>query len=91
MLAGSLRSLFAEDPVSGQIVGRAVTRGELPPGAASEQAPLIHEVVEGPLLRQMVAGGELDDVFAHHVIDDIVLPLLAGSVAQPKKEEQPCH
>jgi len=91
VLAGSLRSLFAEDPVSEQIIGRAVTRGELPPDSASQLATLVHEVVEAQLLRQMVAGGELDDAFAHHVIDDIVLPLLAGSVAQPKKEEQPCH
>ena len=82
-LAGSLRSLFAEDPVSEQIVGRAVARGELPPGAVGELAPLVHEVVEAQLLRQMIAGGGLDDAFARHVIDDIVLPLLAGKMAQP--------
>jgi len=32
----------------------------------------------------MMTGDELDDVFAGRVVDDIVLPLLAGSVAQPK-------
>ena len=31
----------------------------------------------------MIAGGELDEAFARHVVDDIVLPLLAGSVMQP--------
>jgi AcrR family transcriptional regulator len=82
-LAGRLRSLFAKDPVSEQVIGRAVTRGELPPGAAGQLASLVHEVVEAQLLRQMMSGGELDDAFARHVIDDIVLPLLVGSVAQP--------
>ena len=80
-LAGSLRSLFAKDPVSEQIIDRAVTRGELPTGAARQLAPLVHEVVEAQLLRQMIAGGELDEAFAVHVIDDIVLPLLAGITA----------
>jgi AcrR family transcriptional regulator/ketosteroid isomerase-like protein len=83
-LAGSLRSLFAQDPVSEQIVGRAVARGEVQPGAASRLAPLVHEAVEAQLLRQIFSGGELDDAFARHVIDDVVLPLVAGSVAQPK-------
>jgi Tetracyclin repressor-like, C-terminal domain len=82
-LSGRLRSLFAKDPVSDQVIGRAVRRGQLPPGAASTLAPLVHEVVEAQLLRQMLAGGELNEDFARHVVDDIVLPLLAGSVAQP--------
>jgi AcrR family transcriptional regulator len=82
-LSASLRSLFTQDPVSDQVIGRAVTREELPPGAASTLAPLVHELVEAQLLRQMIAGGELDEAFARHVVDDIVLPLLAGSVAHP--------
>jgi AcrR family transcriptional regulator len=87
-LAGSLRSLFAKDPVSEQIIGRAVARAELPPGAAGELAPLVHEVVEAQLLRHLMAGGELDDAFARHVIDDIVLPLLAGRMANPSPARQ---
>jgi AcrR family transcriptional regulator len=83
-LTGSLRSLFTKDPVSEQIIGRAVTRGELPPCTASDLAVLVHEVVEAQLLRQMMSGSELDDAFARHVIDDIVIPLLAGSVSQPR-------
>jgi AcrR family transcriptional regulator len=82
-LAASLRSLVAQDPVSDQVIGRAVRREELPPGAASTLAPLVHEVVEAQLLRRMITGGELDEAFARHVVDDIVLPLVAGSAAQP--------
>lgn len=82
-LAASLRSLFDEDLVSKEIVGRAVTRGELPRGAARELASLVHEVIEAHVFRQMMAGNELDDGFTLHVIDDIVLPLLSGTAARP--------
>jgi len=90
-LARSLRSLFAKDPVSQQVIGRAVKRGELPPQSAGKLAPLVHEVVEAQLLRQLVAGGELDDDFARHLIDDIMLPLLAGSVAPPTSAAKARH
>jgi AcrR family transcriptional regulator len=83
-LAGSLRSLFEEDSVSEQIVGRAVARAELPPSAAGKLAHLMHEVIEAQILRQMMTSGALDDAFASHVVDDIVLPLLAGSLASPE-------
>ena len=82
-LAASLRSLFAEDSVSEQVVGRAVARGELPAHAAAALAQLTHEVVEAQIFRQMITGADLDDTFARHVVDGIVLPLLAGSVAAP--------
>jgi AcrR family transcriptional regulator len=81
-LAGSLRSLFDEDTVSEQVIGRAVARGELPAHAAA-LAQLTHEVVEAQIFRQMMTGAGLDDSFARHVVDDIVLPLLSGSVAAP--------
>jgi hypothetical protein len=32
----------------------------------------------------MMTGDELDDAFARHVVDDIVLPLLAGRGAPSK-------
>ena len=80
-LAGSLRSLFDGDIVSRQIVGRAVARGELPAVAAATLAPLLHEVIEAQIFRQMMTAGDLDEAFARHVVDDIVLPLLAGSLA----------
>ena len=82
-LAGSLRSLLAEDSVSEQVVGRAVVRGELPAHAAAALVQLTHEVVEAQIFRQMMTGADLDDTFARHVVDDIVLPLLSGSAAAP--------
>ena len=82
-LAASLRSLFDEDAVSEQVVGRAVTREELPAHAAAALAQLTHEVVEAQIFRQMMTGAGLDDTFARHVVDDIVLPLLSGSVGAP--------
>ena len=79
-LAGSLRSLFDQDSVSEQIVGRAVTRGELPARGAGKLAHLVHEVIEAQVFHQMMTAADLDDTFARHVVDDIVLPLLAGSI-----------
>jgi hypothetical protein len=40
-------------------------------------------VIEAQIFRQMMTGAALDDTFARHVVDDIVLPLLAGSIAVP--------
>ena len=82
-LAGSLRSLFDQDSVSEQVIGRAVTRGELPAPDARKLARLVHEVIEAQIFRQMTTAAGLDDAFARHVVDDIVLPLLAGSAAPP--------
>jgi AcrR family transcriptional regulator len=78
-LAGRLRSLFDQDSVAEQVVGRAVARGELPARAAGRLARLIHEVIEAQIFRQMMTAAALDEPFARHVVDDIVLPLLAGS------------
>ena len=82
-LAASLRSLVDQDEVAEQIIARAVQRGELPALAARRQARLVHEVIEAQIFRQMMIAGDLDDTFARHVVDDIVLPLLAGSTAAP--------
>jgi len=84
-LAGSLRSLFDQDSVSEQVIGRAVTRGELPAPDARKLARLVHEVIEAQIFRQMTTAAGLDDAFARHVVDDIVLPLLAGSAAPPDR------
>jgi AcrR family transcriptional regulator len=80
-LAASLRSLFDEDAVSEQVIGRAVARGELPAHAAAALAQLTHEVVEAQIFRQMMTGAGLDDTFARHVVDDIVLPLLSEAAS----------
>lgn len=86
-LAGRLQSMFEEDSVSAGLVARAVGRGELPAGDAARLARLVHEVVEAQVFRQMAAGGELDERFARHVVDDIVLPLLAGAAAQGRQQD----
>ena len=86
-LAGSLRSMFDEDSVSAELVARAVGRGELPAGEAGRLARLVHEVVEAQVFRQMAGGGKLDQRFARHVVNDIVLPLLAGSAAQGGQQD----
>jgi AcrR family transcriptional regulator len=83
-LADSLRSLFDQDSVAGQVVGRAVARGELPARPAERLARLVHEVIEAQIFRQMMTAAALDEAFARHVVDDIVLPLLAGSITPPE-------
>jgi AcrR family transcriptional regulator len=79
-LADSVRSLFDQDSVAEQVVQRAVARGELPARAAGRLAQLVHEVIEAQIFRQMMTAAALDEAFARHVVDDIVLPLLSGSL-----------
>ena len=88
-LAASLRSLFDHDSVAEQIIGRAVRRGELPASAAGRLAGLVHEVIEAQIFRQLMTASSLDGDFPGHVVDDIVLPLLAGSTAAPRREMKP--
>lgn len=78
-LAASLRSLVGQDAVAEQIIRRAVQRGELPAPGAGRRARLVHEVIEAQVFRQMMIAADLDDTFARHVVDDIILPLLAGT------------
>jgi AcrR family transcriptional regulator len=81
-LAASLRPVaLGEDAVAEDVIGRAVSRGELPEAAAVRLVPLVHEVMEAQVLRRMMFGVGLDDDFGSHVIDDIVMPLIAGSTA----------
>jgi AcrR family transcriptional regulator len=77
-LAGRLRSLFDHDSVAEEVIRRAAARGELPARTAPALAGLVHEVIEAHVLRQMMNAADLDEAFASHVIDEIVLPLLAG-------------
>jgi len=86
-LAASLRSLFDHDSVAEQIIGRAVRRGELPAPAAGRLAGLVHEVIEAQIFRQLMTASALDDSFAAHVVDDIILPLLAGRTAAGNNTE----
>jgi hypothetical protein len=81
-LAVSLRTLLLdEDAVAAEIVARAASRGEVPPAAAARLASLVHEVIEGQVMRRMAFGAALDDDFGRHLVDDIVLPLIHGSIA----------
>jgi AcrR family transcriptional regulator len=96
-LAGRLRSLIDQNAVAEQVIGRAARRGELPAAAEQRLARLVHEVIEAQLFRQLMMSAELDSTFARHVVDDIILPLLAGTIAQPgcprdeRQEQPPCH
>ena len=59
------------------VVDRAVTRGELAPGA---RADLAHEVAGALWVqRVLVVGAQADDAFITHVVDDVILPLLRAS------------
>jgi AcrR family transcriptional regulator len=81
-LAASLRPLtLGEDTVAAEVLGRAASRGELPAAVAQRLVPVVHEVVEAQVLRRVSSGAGLDDDFGRHVVDDIVLPLIAGSAA----------
>jgi AcrR family transcriptional regulator len=58
------------------IVDRAVARGELLPEAP---APLLIEVMPAIVFNRLLVTGEpLDQVFAEHLIDNILIPLLAN-------------
>jgi hypothetical protein len=40
-------------------------------------------VIEAQIFRQLMIAADLDSSFARHVVDDIILPLLAGSTTRP--------
>jgi AcrR family transcriptional regulator len=57
------------------IVDRAVARGELD---SAESIPLLHEVAQAMILmRKLWAVDPLDEEFSRHVVDDVLIPLLA--------------
>jgi AcrR family transcriptional regulator len=87
-LAASLRSLFDQDAAAEQIIGRAVQRGELPAPAAGKLARLVHEVIEAQVYRQLMIEAAIGSAFACHVVDDIILPLLAGITAPPDPHDE---
>ena len=76
-LAQVLRAhLLDDDPTARVIIGRAISRGELPAGAEAELAGLAHEVIEAQIFRQLAVGTPFGEEFARHVVDDLVLPVL---------------
>ena len=42
-------------------------------------------MIEAQIFRQMTTAQGLDDAFAQRVVDEIVLPMLAGSLTAPAK------
>lgn len=75
-LSGLMRAqvLDADGPVD-VVIARAVARGELPPGTTGA---LVNEVGPAVVMARLVFRGEpLDEAFTVHLVDEIVLPLLA--------------
>jgi|tagenome__1003787_1003787.scaffolds.fasta_scaffold20783940_2 AcrR family transcriptional regulator len=75
-LAAELRAMRdSKVPFAESICARAAERGEIRPGY---DARLIDEIVPAVLFMQCFALGEaLDDAFIAHLVDDIIVPLLA--------------
>ena len=87
-LAASLQSLLDQDAAAEQVIGRAVRRGELPAPEAGRLARLVHEVIEAQVFRQLMITGDPGGSFPCHVVDDIILPLLAGTTVPPVPEKE---
>ena len=65
----------AKSEVTHELVARAVARGEVP---ADADAETLTEVMTAMLLtRNLVLGAPLDDAFVTHLVDEILLPMLA--------------
>jgi AcrR family transcriptional regulator len=75
-LAAELRSMReSKVPYAEAICARAAGRGELPAGY---DAGVIDEIVPAQLFMHCFASGRpLDDAFIEHLVDDIIMPLLA--------------
>jgi AcrR family transcriptional regulator len=67
-----------EDPVAHTVIRRAVARGEVAKDCEAQLAALTHEVIEGQLFRRMMLDRPIEESFAAHVVDDLVLPVLAA-------------
>src|SRR3954468_14006272 len=75
-LAAELRSMRESKVLYAEaICARAAGRGELPAGY---DAGVIDEIVPAQLFMHCFASGRpLDDAFIEHLVDDIIMPLLA--------------
>jgi AcrR family transcriptional regulator len=75
--------------VSRTIVGRAVARGELSP----DTDPLLLHEVAGALWfhRILVVGAPVDDDFIAHVVDDVLIPVLAHSPSLDRNSRSTHH
>jgi hypothetical protein len=66
------------------LLERAAQRGELL--AKTEPEVLVEVILAMIFTRLLVTGEPLDEAFADHVVDDVVLPLLAGRSTPPTLE-----
>jgi AcrR family transcriptional regulator len=76
-LAAELRAMRdSKAPHAEALCSRACARGELSPGY---DAGLIDEIVPAQMfMRRFALGEPLDSEFIDHLVDDIILPLLAA-------------
>jgi AcrR family transcriptional regulator len=77
-LGSLLRAQMGADKqrVAAVLFDRAAARGEVDPAA---EPALIQELVPALLfMRLMITGEPTDDVYLVHIVDDVLLPLLAG-------------
>lgn len=71
--------------LSGEVVRRAVARGELPSaGAAGKGAALIDEVAPALALMRQLSGCRIDDAYVRHLTEDVLAPLLEATVKETK-------
>jgi AcrR family transcriptional regulator len=77
-LAAALRAYFlpVRAQVTGDLLARARTRGEVP--AAADPAPLRDLMVGLFLTRVLVTGEPVDDEYLRHVVDAVLIPLLTA-------------
>jgi AcrR family transcriptional regulator len=69
------------------IVRRAVDRGELPSVTC---AGLLHEVMHAMIIAHKLTSAEpMDEAYAAHVVDDVLIPVLANSAARSDRCEPP--
>jgi AcrR family transcriptional regulator len=69
------------------IVRRAVDRGELPSVTC---AGLLHEVMHAMIIaRKLTSAEPMDEAYAAHVVDDVLIPVLANGAARSDRCEPP--
>ncbi|MFB8280111.1 TetR/AcrR family transcriptional regulator [Nocardia colli] len=83
-LAAALREHVADEDLGPfrTVVERAVTRGELPEGTATE---LAHQVSEGQIMRRMFLGEPLDRAFLTDLVDELLLPILTRTFTKEER------
>jgi AcrR family transcriptional regulator len=77
------RELIADKAHAAEVMlERARARGEVGPAA---NAALLHELVSAMTLQRRLTGGDLDRVYLVHIVDDVLLPVLAATAVPPAR------